>query len=217
MTFEKEILPYVKIIDPLGGEPFIQKDTFRIMDLVAKVNPNCSWRFTTNGQWSFNDVIAKYMDKLNLLSFQYSVDAIDADVYSKIRKGGKIQRLLKNIQDNVEYRKRRIERMGEEGFYSIHSITVMMTKNWKQVPLIIRKMEELDVEPLFVRCKDPEQLKIENQPPELIEEVLEFFFKKIDQFQYIFRYVNWLISSLPSDRQTWYKKQLMVKLMMSKK
>ena len=39
----EKIFPYLVEVDMLGGEPFIQKDTFKFIDAVSEVNKTCRW------------------------------------------------------------------------------------------------------------------------------------------------------------------------------
>lgn len=209
-VLEKDVLPFVKIIDPLGGEPFIQKDTYRLMQLMNKVNKAAQWRFTTNGQWRFSKYISKNLDQLDILSFQYSVDAVTEKSYQHVRKGGTLKKLQANIEQHISYREGRVNTLGKKALYPFKSITVVMDNNWREIPAIITMMTNYGIEPLFVKCKSPDTRRIDLLPPDNIMEVLDYIFTNVSEFRYVFRLVNWLIEALPSDRRMKYKKQLLL-------
>ncbi|MCO4794693.1 MAG: SPASM domain-containing protein, partial [Bacteriovoracaceae bacterium] len=48
---KENFFPFIKEVEMLSGEPFIQEDTYKLIDIVSEVNPDCLWSFTTNGHW----------------------------------------------------------------------------------------------------------------------------------------------------------------------
>lgn len=99
------VFPYLKHIDLLGGEPFVQADSFRLIDEVSKVNKDCSWSFTTNGNWNFKTKLKQYFDKIKIDSITISMDAVFPMTYAKIRQGGNYQQAMQTIDDLLEYKK----------------------------------------------------------------------------------------------------------------
>ena len=99
-----KVFPFLKHIDLLGGEPFVQADSFRLIDEVSKVNSTCSWSFTTNGNWNFKAKIKKYFDLIKIDSITISMDAVFPMTYAKIRQGGNYQQVMQTIDDLIEYK-----------------------------------------------------------------------------------------------------------------
>lgn len=101
------MIPHLKEAEILGGEPFIQKDTFKMFDLFGKKNPDCPWLITTNAHWKFNDYIKSKLDLINIRRLTVSIDSLDADVYPKIRVEGDLKVVLKTLDEIIAYRNER--------------------------------------------------------------------------------------------------------------
>lgn len=100
------LLPYVKEIDLYSGEPFIQEDTFKLIDVMAEVNPGCKWTITTNLNWEFNNKIRNALDKITIKNIIASLDSIDPNTYCEIRRGGNYQLAINTLSQLAEYSKK---------------------------------------------------------------------------------------------------------------
>lgn len=127
----KEIFPGLLEIDVLGGEPLIQRDTFRLIDAVSSVNPDCRWFFVTNGQYRFADKVKSYFDKIALRTIALSVDSLRPEVFSEIRRRGSLEKALKTLDDLIEYRESR------NGDFTIELIFTVMRDNWREAADVI--------------------------------------------------------------------------------
>ena len=97
-------------VELLSGEPFIQKDTYRLADLLGETNPDCLWTITTNCHWKLTDGIKKSMDKMRFKNLIVSIDSLVPRTYSKIRKNGRLPVVLENLDRLIEYEKERVVR-----------------------------------------------------------------------------------------------------------
>lgn len=97
-------------IELLSGEPFLQKDTYRLIDIVSKSNPNCLWTITTNCHWKLTDGIKAALDKIRIRHLIISIDSVVPETYAKIRKKGDLSVVLENFDRILEYEKERIVR-----------------------------------------------------------------------------------------------------------
>jgi cyclic pyranopterin phosphate synthase len=144
----EKIFPFLKEVDMLGGEPFIQKDTFRFVDEVSKVNSTCTWSFITNCNYALNTFLKKKLDKLKLRSIHMSIDSLDPVTYSKIRQKGKLEKTLKTLNDYVVYRSDRAE-VGK-GFALFASMCVQKL-NWREIPSFLKYCRIRQIVPIFQR------------------------------------------------------------------
>lgn len=94
----EKFFPYVKEIEMLSGEPFIQKDTWRLIDEVSKINPDCVWSFTTNGHYRFTDEMFEKLSKIKIKNIIYSIDSLVESRYSNIRLGGDLKVVLNSLE-----------------------------------------------------------------------------------------------------------------------
>jgi radical SAM protein with 4Fe4S-binding SPASM domain len=131
-TLEKEILPHLHEIDTFSGEPFIQKDTFRLISLAARVNPRIIWRFTTNGHWILNDYIRDHLDQLTIHTFNISLDSLDPRIYKEIRRKGDLQKVLENFEKLQLYEADRVSR-GKTDLGIVQHV-VIQRDNWQEIP-----------------------------------------------------------------------------------
>jgi MoaA/NifB/PqqE/SkfB family radical SAM enzyme len=152
-----EIFPYLKGLDVLGGEPFIQKDTFKLINLVSGSNPDCRWSFVTNGQYEFNDHLSKYLDKIKIDWIQVSLDSLNSENYARIRKNGILKKTLKSIEALAAYNQQRSE-SGNEFFLKI-SMCVQIT-NWQEVPEFLEFCRQINAGPILQFLYTPHELSL---------------------------------------------------------
>jgi|SRR6185312_9945540 len=101
------LFPFLKEIILLGGEPFIQKDTFRLVREVSELNADCNWSFVTNGHYLLNDKLRGALDSIKIRAVQLSLDSLDAKTYAQIRKRGELKKPLATLQKWIEYNSER--------------------------------------------------------------------------------------------------------------
>jgi len=126
-----------------GGDPFaslLYKETFK---LFAK-NNNVNFTIMTNGLLIKNNKhsISKIFDRIH---FRISIDASTKETYEKIRRGGKWEQLL----ENLEYLKSKISPNKKP-----HGIFIIQTGNFKEIPKFINFCEEYSMIPKFALVED---------------------------------------------------------------
>lgn len=93
----EKFLPRLHEIEILGGEPLIQRDTFRLLKLIREINPQCQISLVTNASYILNKKVFERFDGLRLRQIQISLDSLKAESYAQIRKGGDFALMMKNI------------------------------------------------------------------------------------------------------------------------
>lgn len=96
---EEKFFPYIREIELLSGEPFIQKDTYKLIDVVSQLNPDCEWSFTTNGFWKLTSYVKDKLAKVRIKNIIVSIDSLDPERYGEIRKNGHLPTVLRTIDD----------------------------------------------------------------------------------------------------------------------
>ncbi len=104
---KKNFFPFIKEIEMLSGEPFIQKDTYRLIEIINRVNPDCLWSITTNGHWQLNERIKNQLNKIVFKNLIISIDSLKPEKYAKIRPPGKLKTVIKNLDSLIEYNEER--------------------------------------------------------------------------------------------------------------
>ena len=173
-----EIFPFLKEMDVLGGEPFVQADTYRLIDEIAAVNPLCSWAFVTNGSYKFTDTIRSRLDKIPIRWMQVSVDSLDPKTYSEVRVKGDLTRTLSTIEQLLRYRRKR--EFEGRGFRILASICVQKL-NWKEVHRFLDYFLERRIEPILQFLYDPFELSLLSLSAAEKEEVCAFFMSNADE------------------------------------
>lgn len=142
----ERIFPFLLEVDMLGGEPFIQKDTYRLIDEVLKVNPHCSWGFITNGQYRVTDHLMGYLERLRLRHIHVSVDSADPEIYSRIRRKGLLAKTIETIDHFAALRDRRSA--AGQGFALFASMCVQK-ENWDGIPGFLEFCDARGAQPIF--------------------------------------------------------------------
>src|SRR5690606_32238580 len=155
---KKNIFPFLKEIDMLSGEPFIQPDTYRLIDEVTKVNTSCQWTITTNAHWKLSDKIKADLDKIYIKNIIFSVDSLDKDTYYKIRYPGKLDFVLENIDKFIEYNNSRPIR-GQNTISLVLNFLVQKD-NWKEVSNVIDYCEKKGIIPFITFLYVPNEFSV---------------------------------------------------------
>ncbi len=171
---EEHLLPHIVQIDPLGGEPFIQKDLYKLIDIVTKVNNTCEWKFTTNGQWKINSRIKSYLDKINIDCISISLDSVNKESYAKLRSPGSLDAVLRNIKGLKEYRDQR------HTSFKIMPNFLIQRENAFQISEIIDYCDEMGF-PCFIQyLYFPSEVSISTLEEAKRKEILKFHLENLD-------------------------------------
>jgi cyclic pyranopterin phosphate synthase len=163
---QTELFPYLEELIVLGGEPFIQKDTFRLINEVSSRNKKCRWGFITNGQYELNEKILSSLDKIEIRYIQVSLDSVVAETYQAIRKKGHLSRALQTLQALIAYSQRRS--LTQRGFL-ISVAMCVQKRNWREIHQFFKfaRMMNLEVGLQFVSHPKSESLLTLSAPERL--------------------------------------------------
>lgn len=178
----EKIFPFLLEIDMLGGEPFIQRDTYRLIDEVSRVNSKCTWGFITNAAYNFNDKIQSSLDKIKLRHIHMSLDSVRPETYPKIRLKGSYEQTFATVEAYVNYRKRR-EQTGPS--FALFSSMCVQKENWSEIPEFLNFCRERGIKPLLQAVIGREHLSLRGLAMNQLESVIrdvEPFLKGEDRF-----------------------------------
>jgi cyclic pyranopterin phosphate synthase len=192
---EEHILKDLLQIDPLAGEPFVQKDFYKIIRLAHKVNPNCEWDFTSNAQWKFTDHIKEHLDLLNIRQFSISLDSVNPKTYSTIRSPGHLNTSIKTILSLIEYRDSRIAQ--GRGFRLILNFTLQQ-KNIMEIKEILDFCKKLSLYPFIQFVYVPSELSTLTLKEEERVDILKWYLKNLnkEELMYSHRVIRPLLKSI---------------------
>jgi radical SAM protein with 4Fe4S-binding SPASM domain len=173
--FFKEILE----VDMLSGEPFIQQDTYRLIDEIYSVNPSCQWTFTTNMHWKLTEIIKLRLNKIIIKNMITSIDSLNEEVYKKIRFPGDLNFVLSNLDAMLEYQKERIE----DGLSSLNiRVHFLIQKdNWMEVKEMIAFCFEKKVTPFISFLYEPVLFTLLDETDTVKIKILDFYFETLNR------------------------------------
>jgi cyclic pyranopterin phosphate synthase len=174
-----EVFPHLREVDMLGGEPFIQKDTFRFIEEVLKVNSNVTWGFITNGQYKLTDKILDVLKKIKLRHIHVSLDSLDPKTYSEIRKGGNLQKTLDVLQTLKKFKE-------ETGQHFAIFVSVCVQKlNFTELPAFKEFCEQNGFQPILQDLIGLDHLSVRSLYGEDRRQAIELFktFKNVPGFE----------------------------------
>lgn len=165
---EEKILPELDQIEVIGGEPFVLKDTFKLISVGAKANPDLKWWFTTNGHFEFNKSFTTHMDKIKIHSMAISIDSLKDETFASIRDGGTLTRVLKSLDDFVAYRDTRND------FHLVVNFLIQK-ENAYELPELISFVREKNVKHYPILLREPISFSILDQPESELIKILDHY------------------------------------------
>lgn len=189
---KRDIFPHLKEIDMLSGEPLIQTDTFRLIDEVTEVNPGCEWTITSNIHWQFNAKIKSSFDKIKLKTLIISIDSLIPSVYAKIRKPGKLELVLKTLDDILDYR-------NAVKSFDIRMNFLVQKDNWREVFDVLDFCYSKKINPFITFLYEPTEFSILTETEIVRKEILEYYFSQLNPSKavHLKRILMPIIESLP--------------------
>lgn len=168
----EKIFPYLKEIDVLGGEPFVQADTFRLIDEVVAVNKDCQWAFVTNASYKFGPAIRRRLDQINIRWLQVSLDSVNPETYSKVRVGGDLEKTLAALNDYLNYAK---ERKDQGRAFKVTLSMCVQRLNWQEVGDFLAFAQYMNLHPELQFAYIPEAMSLLTLPEGERARVLQYF------------------------------------------
>jgi len=165
-----EIFPHLVEVELLGGEPFVQRDTYRLIEEISKVNSECYWRFVTNAHWTFTEKIKKQLENINIRYVQLSVDSLDRETYSRIRTLGRLEVVEKCMERWIEFREDQ-RSIGKDFLLSL--ACVVQKDNFGEVEKFLEFSLQRDLHMVFIFCRNPKDLSLLSLPVHAQLKILE--------------------------------------------
>lgn len=157
LEYVRDVFPKLKKIDFYSGEPFIQKDTFKLINEISQINRECLWKFTTNCQWKLSDKLKEELSKIKVESITMSIDSLDPKTYRIIRQKGELNNALQTVDDISNFFKNEYKLNKDVNL--IFNMTVQRL-NWSEIPEFIRYAKKKNLYPGIWPLKGPSNLSI---------------------------------------------------------
>lgn len=183
-------------VELLSGEPFIQKDTYKLIDLVSIKKPNAEWTITTNANWKLTDYIKNQLNKIYMKNLIISLDSINEETYKSIRKNGDLAKVLATLNALQKYDEQRTK----NGFGSLNiKINFLFQQNnWMELGKSFNFAKEKNVEVFRTFLYEPEEYSLLSLTEKRRIEILDWYFENLnlDQILNSTRVVRPLLDSL---------------------
>ncbi|PIK14040.1 SPASM domain-containing protein [Halobacteriovorax sp. JY17] len=194
------ILPFVLQIDCLAGEPFIQKDFYKLLKLSSQNNSNCTWEATTNGQWKLTDKIKAQLDQVAFRIISVSLDSTDEKSYSIIRAPGVLKKTLETISDLQKYSK---EREDKGSPFQLLINFAIQRENVFQIVDMFNFCKERNLDIFIQYVYFPSEFSPSTLPMDERKKILHFYFSNLDSEQLVQarRVILALIDTFPEEKK----------------
>ena len=192
----EKIFPFLEEVDIKGGEPFIQKDVYRLIDEVGEVNSECRWHITTNAHYRFSDKLKAAVDKIRIIRLSISIDSLDPENFARIRKKGELSKVLRTTDDWIAYKNSPGARIDQ-----INCNFVVQEANWHEVPQFYEFCRDKGMSPFFIILTNPNTFSILNMPVEKRRRLLEFYLSAMTRHRdrVYYRIIRPLLETLSPD------------------
>jgi sulfatase maturation enzyme AslB (radical SAM superfamily) len=163
-SFEK-LLPYFRRVEFAGGEPLMDPQHYKILDMLAPYGKNIEIKYATNGTTlgiKGGRTIHDYWPKFKSVAVNVSIDGVH-DVYEYIRGNGKFE----EIEENIKIMKTIPTVSRIVGAFTVQANNIM------QIDKVIEYfMENMDIIFYSHRVQYPRALSAQCIPPDLKQKVI---------------------------------------------
>jgi len=161
----RPFLEHVEVVKILGGEPFLGRESLRVMEMLVEMGSTAEVHVTTNGtQWTPR--VERILERLPMV-IVLSLDGIDRESYESIRIGADIDEVLTNLDRFLGY----AERHGT----SVNVSHCLMTSNWRRFPDFLRYTEARGLRTYVNTVTYPTSLSLFHMPAARLREVVETY------------------------------------------
>jgi cyclic pyranopterin phosphate synthase len=151
----EQIFPFLKEVEIMGGEPFIQSDVYRLIRTIAAANPKVAFSFVTNGHYPGMQQVLEHLSMIRLKKLHVSLDAMDPATYSQIRQGGDWHLVSRNLASFIDFRD---ECRADGRNFELTASFCALIPNWSEVPEFLRFCRRYHITPeLQFAFYDPSQ------------------------------------------------------------
>ncbi len=154
-----EFIPHLHELRFNGGEPFLHKLVYQILDKVLLHHPALRVTMATNGTVASSKVL-RYLRDVNMY-VNLSLDSLTKEIYEKIRINATFEKVLDHLHQFREI----IQSQGR----TICIMVNPMRMNWHEMPEFVRFCNRYQLYLWFNTIQKPVELALWNLPrPELV-------------------------------------------------
>lgn len=210
--FWNEIDPWIQDlqeVELLSGEPFIQKDTYRLIDLLSEKRPQAKWTITTNANWKLNDFIKKKLDLIEVKNIIVSLDSTNELTYQQIRKKGNFSQALETLRGLKTYEQVRID--SGKSPLGIKINFLIQLSNWQELAAVSKFSNDEGVEVFRTFLYEPSEFSLLSLKEIERVSILEWYFTRLtkEEIKTSFRVIRPLLDSLSDIEKSYFYEKLL--------
>ena len=179
----RKYLPHLESLKVLGGEPFVQQESFRIWNMLIEDSLRIPCHVTTNGT-QFNAKVERVLENLPL-SIAVSMDGATKATVETIRKNARYEEVIENFKRFHAYARR--QGTGIDLTYCL------MTINWHEFGEFLQFAEEWDCSVYVNTVIHPPKYSLSCITPEELRPIVEALESQTDK----------ILPFLKRNRQVW--------------
>jgi radical SAM protein with 4Fe4S-binding SPASM domain len=163
-------LPHVQELSFLGGEPFLQPESFRVWDMLIEreLSPLC--HVTTNGSL-YDDRVQRVLQNLPV-NLSISIDGITKTTYESIRVNSTYENVMKNLHRFNLYARGDTDRHPAQRMPYLQLNYCVMQQNWQEVPDFFRFAESVGARVAMILVTHPPNCSLFTLSREHLREVV---------------------------------------------
>lgn len=183
-------------VELLSGEPFIQKDTYKLIDLISLKKPTAEWTITTNANWKLTDFIKSKLNKIIIKNIIVSLDSLQDETYTTIRKKGSLTMALSTLKALQDYDLWRMK--NNLSGLNIRVNFLIQQINWRELGDVYVFAQEQNVAVFRTFLYEPEKYSLLALTEDERVQILDWYFTNLstDQLRHSMRIIRPLIDSV---------------------
>jgi sulfatase maturation enzyme AslB (radical SAM superfamily) len=160
----EEFIPSLVIAKFLGGEPFVIPIYYKLWQRIIEINPKCKIFVQTNAT-VLNNKIKELLSHGNF-RIKVSLESFRQNTFESIRRNSDFNKVM----DNVLY----FANHSKKNHYPFGISVCPIQQNWKELPEIIHKCNQLNALVFFNSVWSPDECSLFNVSPSMLKEVISF-------------------------------------------
>jgi radical SAM protein with 4Fe4S-binding SPASM domain len=163
-------LPHARTLAFLGGEPFLQKECYRIWEMLIDMDVAIPCHVTTNGS-IYDDRVERLLQNLPF-DFSISIDGVTKETVESIRVNIKYETLMENVRRFNAYVRGRSDRHANKRHPFLELNFCVMRQNWYQLADFFLLAEDMGAKVWAVLVNYPSECSLFSLPPEDFRRIL---------------------------------------------
>ncbi len=188
----RRYLPHTQTLAFLGGEPFLQKECYRIWDMLIAMDLAIPTHVTTNGS-IYNDRVERLLETIPF-NLSISVDGVTKETVESIRVNVKYETLMQNLRRFNEYVRGTSDRHAKKRLRFLELNFCVMRANWEELADFFLFAEDIGAMVWTILVTYPKECSLFSLPPDELRRIVA----QLD------RQTSSLAARLTNNRNAWY-------------